>query len=500
MILRLLAIFSPILVGLLPILAMFEKNPGEVWFTDFLLLSVFLILLILVVLIVLFLIKRSFFQASLATILVFLPLSIINESHSYQANVLTWIGGMLGALTFLFITIKTDYLIKIQKAIFVPLLILAFFFSSSIIASKNRIRNTKNELERNLNLSLSELKKTKTPIPISNRDIYFIILDELISPIAFRNYYQYNNERFFSFLKSSGFHLIHHSYSNYPWTIPSISSIASLNYHKNWVAKKEFPQVAHFLLRYNMPAKLLESEGYSTYFIPSIYWFGNPSNGAWSDFLFRMKSYGFAMSVLRSTPLAYPMKEYQRIAHKTHINNQLAQLKEIANKKEGKKFIFTHFLCPHRPIVFDQEGRDLIGEEIAFAEADKKHLYYLNQSYFICQSIQELVQTILASAKTPPIIAIVSDHGKFPIGSSGKGKTTLPLKELSWRLSNFIALHLPSPSLEVPQLMTVGNVFRMLLSHYYGYNLPLLEDVCHTDFFDLERAEPTRSLIPFQTF
>jgi hypothetical protein len=411
---------------------------------------------------------------------------------------LTWIGGVAGALVFLFITIKTDYLIKLQKAIFVPLLNLALFFSFSIIASKNSITNAERELDEKLNSELSELKQTKIPVANSKPDIYFIILDELISPIAFRNYYQYDNESFFSFLKSSGFHLIQYPYSNYPWTIPSISSIASLNYHKNWVLKKEFPQVAHFLLRYNMPAKLLESEGYSTYFIPSIYWFGNPSNGAWSDFLLRMKSYGLVMSVLRSTPLAYQAREYQRIAHKTHINNQLTQLKEIASKRGEKKFVFTHFLCPHRPIVFNREGRDLDGEEITLAEADKKHLYYLNQAYFICQSIQELVRTILVSSETPPIIAIVSDHGKFPIGSSGKGKTTLPLKELSWRLSNFIALHLPSPSLEIPELMTVGNVFRMLLSHYYGYNLPPLEDVCHTDFFDLERAEPARSLIPFQ--
>ncbi|HEY4832569.1 MAG TPA: hypothetical protein VIH61_08440, partial [Waddliaceae bacterium] len=208
MILRLLAIFSPILVGLLPILAMFEKNPGEIWFTDFLLLSAFLSLLILIVLTIFFLIKKNLLHASLASALVFLPLSIINESHSYYVNALTWIGGVFGASVFLLITIKKDYLIKFQKAIFVPLLGLALFLSYSITASKNRIVNTERELEKKLNLELSELNKAKNPTATSKSDIYFIILDELVSPVAFRNYYQYDNESFFSFLESSGFHLI----------------------------------------------------------------------------------------------------------------------------------------------------------------------------------------------------------------------------------------------------------------------------------------------------
>ncbi len=299
-------------------------------------------------------------------------------------------------------------------------------------------------------------------------------------------------------MQSSGFHLASQSYSNYPWTIPSISSIASLNYHKNWVLKKEFPQLAHFLLRYNMAAKLFESEGYHTYSIPSIYWLGNSSKGVWNDFLFRAKSYGLTMSVLRSTPLANKVREYQRSEHREHIHNQLTQLEEISEKKDEKKFVFAHFLCPHRPIVFDRNGDELKNEHIILAETDKQHRYYLDQAYFISNAIQRLVGKILTSSDTPPFIIIVSDHGKFPIGSSGKNKTTLPLNELSWRLSNFIAFNFPTPAGEAPEIMTVVNVLRMLLSSRYGYDLPPLEDICHTDFFDLEKKETTRSLIPFQ--
>lgn len=274
--------------------------------------------------------------------------------------------------------------------------------------------------------------------------------------------------------------------------------MVSLNYHKNWVLKKEFPQVAHFLLLHNLTAKLLESDGYQIYSIPSIYWFGNPSKGVWNDFLFRAKSYGLTMSVLCSTPLTDKAKEYQRIQHRNHIHHQLAQLEEIAKKKEEKKFIFTHFLCPHRPIVFDREGKELAREHVILAEKDKNHRYYLDQAYFISQSIKKMIEKITTSSVTPPIIVVVSDHGKFPIGVSGKGKRTLPLNELSWRLSNFIALYLPSSSFELPEILTPINIFRLLLNNYCGYNFPFLRDSCHTDFFDLEKAEPAASLLPFQ--
>lgn len=498
MIPKIVSILSPILIGLLPILFLFQKNPGEVWFTDFLFLTCFLIIVILCALTIFFLIKKNLPQASLSTILMILPLSIVNESYPYHVNVLIWSAALIAGSLFLFINIKSDLLWKIQQSIFIPLLFLSIIFGISIINSKNRIAKAENELKQLSDLEFSALKKTKKNNATFDSDVYFFILDELISPVAFRNYYHYDNENFFSFLKSSGFHLARYSYSNYPWTIPSISSIVSLNYHKNWVQKNEFPQIAHFLLKYNMAAKLLEAEGYRTYSIPSIYWFGNDSKGSWKDFLFRSKSYGLTMSVLRSTPLANKMREYQRIQHKRHIHSQLAQIEEISKKKEEKKFVFTHFLCPHRPIVFDKDGKDIEEKNINLAETDKQHQYYLNQAYFISNSIQKLVEKILASSTSPPLIVIVSDHGKFPIGSSGKGKTTLPLNELSWRLSNFIAFLFPSSSIEIPELVTVVNVFRMLLSHYFGYNLPSLPDICHTDFFDLEKEESTHSLLHFQ--
>ncbi len=495
---RLLAISLPLFAGLLPILSLFAKNPGEVWLSDFCVLFALMGSLTLFVFSIFVIFKKNFLRASFASFLVFLPLSIVNESHSFYLNVSIWMLGITLAICFLFIPFKKTLMQKAQQGIFISLLALTSIYTLSIVTSKNRIRQTNHSLQKQLDSEFALLKETQIQSEKPLRDIYFIILDEYISQTTFRNYYQYDNESFFLFLESSGFHLVKHPYSNYPWTIPSISSMVSLGYHKNWVEKKEFPQVAHFLLRYNLAAKLLESEGYKTYSTPSVYWFGNPSRGIWSDFFFRAKSYGLTMSILRSTPFTKKARGLQRKEHRKHIQYQLAELQNIVKNKKERKFVFTHFLCPHRPIVFDKNGEPLRGKDVPLAEKDKEHTYYLNQAHYISQSIQEMVQTILKSSDNPPLIVLVSDHGKFPIGTSGKGKVTLPLNDLSWRLSNFIALYLPDKETEIPKLLTPVNIFRMILSDFHGYDLPSIENVCHTHFFDLEEGLYSEELVPFQ--
>lgn len=488
---------TPILISLLPLFFLFHKNPAEVWFSDFLILCIFLSIATLIILF-LFSLVRNLPHAALSTTIFFIPLLIVNESFSYRNNVVIWVIFTSLALASLFFSFQQQLIIKIHQAIIAPLFFILIFYGVLIGISKYRILKTKNELFASLTTDLLALKANQKAVIEADRDIYFIVLDEYISPNTFRNYYQYDNENFFSFLSSSNFHLVRFPYSNYAWTIPSLSSMLSLNYHKNWVDKKEFPQIAHYLLQNNITMKLLESEGYSIHNIPSIYWLPNKFKKTKKDFLFRAKSYGPVLSIMRATPFALMAREFQRREQKKHIENQLLRIQEIIELPQKKKFVFAHFLCPHRPIVFDREGKYINGSAAASAEKDKNHTYYLDQAYFISQSIQKLVDNILEKSTIPPLIVLMSDHGKFPIGVSGKGKQTLPMDILSWRFSNFIALHLPQIPSEIPEVLTPINVFRMILSDYYGYNLPQLENFCHHDFFNFEEKNPTISLIPYQ--
>ena len=490
---------TPIFVGVLPLIFLFKENPGEVWASDFFLASFFMGLLALIFLSIFYFLSKNLLKSCVSASIALLPLFLVNESSSLWLNISVWIGLLLLGIIVSLTPLNFRFFSVTQKILLLSTFVLAIFNGISITFSKINTTNKLNQIDKDLNAKFSDLKLNKSLTNNNfNSDIYFIVLDEYISPVAFKDYYKYDNTSFFKFLEESNFHLGRYTYSNYPWTIPSVSSMVTMNYHENWVTKAEFPQVAHHLIRYNLIAKLLSEEGYATYSLPSIYWLGNQDKGIWKDFLFRAKSYGFMMSLMRSTPFAEYARGYQRTCHASFILDQLNQLSEIAKKKGPKKFVFAHFLCPHRPIVFTKEGRALSSENIVKAEKDSQHLFYLEQAAFISSAIQKVIKDIFDSSSSPPVIVLVSDHGKFPIGTSGKGKATLPLKDLSWRLSNLAALHLPGFDQKMPDMITPVNIFRLILSNYFGYKLDPLEDQVHPHFFDFESGIPAKSLILFQ--
>ncbi len=69
----------------------------------------------------------------------------------------------------------------------------------SIGISKNRIAKAEEELEKKSNQEFVNLKQFKKSVANSNPDVYFIILDELILPVAFRNYHHTIMRVFFLF-------------------------------------------------------------------------------------------------------------------------------------------------------------------------------------------------------------------------------------------------------------------------------------------------------------
>jgi hypothetical protein len=536
------ALLAPVFLAIFPALFLFEKNPGEVFFMDFLIIEVMLSTLAIVLVIAIYAIGRKhnnttakneegevfdrasnkvaskgsllswanrsyklyqnlnkayFLQCSLAVIILFIPLSTVGESTPYFHNVLTWIVCAALSISILISPPKQRFLVIANSFIFISFLILICFHGFSVFISKSKIIHAKENLRQSLDQRFSEIKGTQDKKTGSQPDIYFIVVDEFVSQNTFSEYYHYDLKKFFDFLKNRGFQIVKYPYSNYPWTIPSVSSMVTMLYHNNLVEKKEFPEIAHFLIRYNFAGTLLQSDGYKTYSLLSEYWLGNPPRGIWKDFLFRAKSYSLAMSLLRSTPFAKVARSYQRREHRKHILYQLDQLKRIVSSRAEKKFIFAHILCPHRPIVFDKNGHKLKKIDIELSEKDNDHTYYLGQAAYIANAIQEVVQNILDSSQAPPIIVLLSDHGKFPIGVSGKGAKTMPLEVLSWRFSNFIALYLPQKE-RIPDVLTPINIFPIILNHYCGYHIELLPESCHTDPFNLEQSERTSSFIQYQ--
>ena len=89
------------------------------------------------------------------------------------------------------------------------------------------------------------------------------------------------------------------------------------------------------------------------------------------------------------------------------------------------------------------------------------------------ENCTEEIDEILARSSTPPIILLFGDHGPR-MGLFWEDADATDQREA---LSNLAALHLPGggDANLYPGISPV-NFFRVILSHYFGAALPLLED------------------------
>jgi hypothetical protein len=482
---KLLPRIQPYLLAIAPLAALFRNNSGEIFLFDF----IILLVLIAIAISFLFYSIRAWTKDEEKTsiALCLLCFSLIASAELSVSKSLIWSLCAGSALLSLMFSIPHKWKTALAGYLSIPLLVVVCF---NLLEVGNAKRTIQIEITQRNSVPLPNKENPET----CSRDIYIIILDEFISELAFRDYYRFDNSRFFNYLKKKGFHLVSSSTSNYPWTITSIASIMNFDYHSTRLSKTVFTGAAQRFIEQNRLFGILKQEGYAIHHIPSIYWMGNPHQNPFSDCLFRTKSYGLLQAVSQMTPWKNVYRTYQRNSHSKHVLSQLKQLKLIS-LLPGKKMAFAHIMCPHRPIAFAEDGSILSEKELVEAEKDPQHRYYLGQAKFISQEAMKTVDYILEHSSEPPIIILLSDHGRFPIGCSSKGKATIPLDQIAWRFSNLQALYLPDFDQPFPDRITPLNTIRTILNHYFGYALPILEDACCPHFLDLSQRVSSQTIL-----
>ncbi len=124
----------------------------------------------------------------------------------------------------------------------------------------------------------------------------------------------------------------------------------------------------------------------------------------------------------------------------------------------GRKFVYNHLLVTHQPFTFTPTGEFRI-------EGKDSYNSYLDQIRYINTRLVGIIQTILEKSDVPPIIILQSDHS---FSDGGK------------RAKNFQAYYLPDiGNVEIPETFTNVNTFRLVLTEYFGEDLPLLPDVSY---------------------
>jgi hypothetical protein len=163
------------------------------------------------------------------------------------------------------------------------------------------------------------------------------------------------------------------------------------------------------------------------------------------------------------------------------MDRKFEQLKDLAGG-DTPTFALAHLLLPHEPFVYhaDCSHRDLYWPVGAGLPGDEEATRgYLDQIRCANRKIAALVDSILARSSRPPVILLQADHGHGRLGHL-PALEKVSAYQLRERMSVFSAYLLPGvPSDAIPDSVTPVNASRLVLRHYFGADLPLLEDASY---------------------
>jgi len=142
-------------------------------------------------------------------------------------------------------------------------------------------------------------------------------------------------------------------------------------------------------------------------------------------------------------------------------------------------FVFAHFMTPHKPYVFDEDGTFLSGKEKKTLSEKEK---YLKQVKSVNKKIEILIDTLLSKSNNPPIIIIQGDHGppRYEINPEERKNgfwKKATIEEIQSRFGILNAYLLPNyDKNSIHPSISPVNSFRIIFNYYFGTDLEILPD------------------------
>lgn len=320
-------------------------------------------------------------------------------------------------------------------------------------------------------------------------DIYYIVLDGYARADVLEEIYDYDNTEFIDYLTAKGFYVAHESRSNYSKTLLSLASSLNSTYLDGLVrqigVEHGSPRPVADMVSNSAVFHFLDRHGYEIVTFSTGYP-GTEIRNADRYLAHRWYPDEFQVALINMTPLPFVVNALYDM-HDWHRQRILYTFDNLADASEprGPTFVFAHILAPHPPFVFGPEGEE-IDPEYQFVLADGSHLIggrgmtrdeyvaqYRGQLMFINSRVRGALDAILSTSQRPAIIVLQADHGPGSMLDWDDPDNT----DFEERLSILNAYYLPNDGDKyLYDAITPVNTFRVILNHYFGTDLELLDD------------------------
>ena len=334
-------------------------------------------------------------------------------------------------------------------------------------------------------------------------DVYYIILDAYGRSDFLQEKFGYDNSEFIDFLEAHGFYIAKQGNTNHIWTALSLASSLNMDFDQNLglnLANGAYPSamvepIQHSLVRANFEKLGYDIVGFSSgytpteitdadyYFSPDIERIEPPPPGITLNAFEGMLFHASAGRILEDLTdpetrnrigfrTSYPFSVLRAII--LYDFDQLEAVPQIPTPT----FTFVHIVAPHSPYLFGANGEaieqtgvfSLTSEGVTGSDSEGE--LYKNQAIYISARAEEVVQAILASSETTPIIIIQADHGPSAGWSQDPENP-----DLAMRTAILNAYLLPNgcDRMLYPTISPV-NSFRVVFDCYFGATYPMLPD------------------------
>jgi hypothetical protein len=178
--------------------------------------------------------------------------------------------------------------------------------------------------------------------------------------------------------------------------------------------------------------------------------------------------------LLTSNSMLFPI---QSKLYQSDMRNQIlciySEVPNIEKNIDKPFFAFVHIFIPHRPFIFDSNGNVPEIQNVEIAEVNEDKDGYLNQLMFVNKKTKAMINQILETSESKPIIIIQGDHGATVI----KGIESFNEKAIRERYSILNTYYFPQEiDIQPYEKMSSVNTFRLIFNNYFNANYKLLED------------------------